>query len=54
MELNKKEVLMVLDLIRLAWASGAVKSEEIGRDITALRTKLSTPQMELVTEDRAE
>lgn len=42
-ELTDKERKILLDLIRMAWSGGAVRSEEQGEDLKALKEKLSQP-----------
>lgn len=46
MELSAKERKIILDLVKLAWASGAVRSEEMGDDLKALKVKCEALQAE--------
>ena len=43
MGLTEKEKKIILDLIRMAWSGGAVRSEEQAADLKTIKEKLSQP-----------
>lgn len=40
-ELNDKEVQLILELARIAWESGAVRNPQLGMEIGALAQKVT-------------